>query len=186
MVEDYTNKYYIIDSLYRKFYISYDEIIDKDKFINLAEKVENFYNNYFLNELSIKWSQIVEEELLEDYSIKEYIIRKNFYQDFVSPFVENEDRIFVIISDGLRYEAGRELAELLNKELRGSTVIDTMLGVVPSYTKLGMASLLPRKSIEIDGRGHIFMDGINTRGTENRERSSKIILMKPWLFSTMK
>ena len=173
MVEDYTNKYYIIDSLYRKFYISYDEIIDKDKFINLAEKVENFYNNYFLNELSIKWSQIVEEELLEDYSIQGIHHQKNFYQDFVSPFVENEDRIFVIISDGLRYEAGRELAELLNKELRGSTVIDTMLGVVPSYTKLGMASLLPRKSIEIDGRGHIFMDGINTRGTENREKILK-------------
>ena len=173
MIEDYTKKYYKIDSLYRKFYIAYDEIIDKDKFISLAEKIENFYNNYFLNELSIKWSEIVEEKLLEDYSIQGIHHQKNFYQDFVASFVENNDRIFVIISDGLRYEAGKELIQLLNKELRGSTKMDTMLGVVPSYTKLGMASLLPRKSIEIDEKGYIFIDGINTMGRENREKILK-------------
>lgn len=173
MVEGYTNKYYKIDSLYRKFYNAYDEIVDKDRFIDLAEKIENFYNNYFLNRLSIKWSEILEEELIEDFNIKELPQQKNFYKDFVSPFVKNEDRIFVIISDALRYEAGRELAELLNKELRGSTEIDTMLGVVPSYTKLGMASLLPRKDIEIDEKGNILVDGINTQGTENREKILK-------------
>lgn len=173
MVEGYINKYYKIDSLYRKFYNAYDEIVDKDRFIDLAEKIENFYNNYFLNRLSIKWSEILEEELIEDFNIKELPQQKNFYKDFVSPFVKNEDRIFVIISDALRYEAGRELAELLNKELRGSTEIDTMLGVVPSYTKLGMASLLPRKDIEIDEKGNILVDGINTQGTENREKILK-------------
>ncbi|MBV1819080.1 BREX-1 system phosphatase PglZ type A [Anaerosalibacter bizertensis] len=173
IVRNYTDNLYKIDSLYRKFYSSYDEIIDKDRFVILAEKVENFYNNYFLNELSIKWSQLVEDELLEDFTIKDIHHQKDFYKEFVLPFVRKEDRIFVIISDALRYEAGVELTELLNKDLRGSAEVEPMLGVVPSYTKLGMASLLPRKSIEIDGNGNILVDGINTQGTENREKILK-------------
>lgn len=173
MVENYTSNLYKIDSLYRKFYDSYDEIIDKDKFISLTEKVENFYNNYFLNKLSIRWSRLVEDELLDDFTIEDITHQKDFYKEFVSSFVRNDDRIFVIISDALRYEAGVELTELLNNELRGSAEIKPMLGVVPSYTKLGMASLLPRKNIKIDEKGNILVDGINAQGTSNREKILK-------------
>lgn len=173
MVEKYTNNLYKIDYLYRKFYESYDEIVDKDRFVGLAEKVEDFYNNYFLNELSIKWSKLVEDELLDDFIIEGISHQKDFYSEFVSSFIRNDDRIFVIISEDLRYEAGRELAELLNKELRGSAEIEAILGVLPSYTNLGMASLLPRKNIEIDEKGDIFVDGINTQGMYNREKILK-------------
>jgi len=102
MVENYTNNLYKIDSLYRKFYESYDEIVDKDRFVTLTEKVENFYNNYFLNELSVKWSKLVEDELLDDFTVEDMPHQKDFYKEFVSHFVQDNERIFVIVSDALR------------------------------------------------------------------------------------
>ena len=48
-----------------------------------------------------------------------------------------------------------------------------MLGVIPSYTALGMAALLPHKSIEINDKGEIIVDGINSKGTDNREKILK-------------
>ena len=49
-----------------------------------------------------------------------------------------------------------------------------MLGLVPSYTQLGMASLLPNKEIRRDSKykdnnsDSIIVDGISSVGTENR------------------
>ena len=48
-----------------------------------------------------------------------------------------------------------------------------MQGVLPSYTKLGMAALLPNKRIEINSNYDVLIDGINSNGTENRDRILK-------------
>ena len=45
-----------------------------------------------------------------------------------------------------------------------------MQGVLPSYTKLGMASLLPNKIIEINDKYDVLVDGVNSSGTENRNK----------------
>jgi uncharacterized protein (TIGR02687 family) len=44
-----------------------------------------------------------------------------------------------------------------------------MAGVLPSYTKLGMASLLPNKALEYRGK-EIFVDGISSEGLEKRNK----------------
>ena len=46
--------------------------------------------------------------------------------------VKRKERVFVIVSDALRYEAGIELTELLNQNLRGLSTIEPMQGVVTS------------------------------------------------------
>ncbi|AZR71958.1 TIGR02687 family protein [Anoxybacter fermentans] len=170
LIENYTKEYYLMDQFYRKFYLSYDKIKNKEPFEKLAEKIENTYTHWYLNELSIKWSRAVENELYENYVLIGIPQQKDFYEDYISSYVKNGERVFVIISDALRYEAGKELINLLNKELRGAAEIHFMQGVVPSTTKFGMASLLPRRSIDINEKAEVLVDGINTQGTNNRAR----------------
>jgi len=170
LVENYTKEYYLMDQFYRKFYLHYDKISNKEPLARLAEKIENTYAHWYLNELSVKWSRAVESELLDNYVLAGIPQQKDFYGDYISSFARNDERVFVIISDALRYEAGKELLNLLNKEIRGTAEMHFMLGVVPSTTKFGMASLLPRKSMEINEKAEVIVDGINTQGTGNKEK----------------
>ena len=173
LVESYTKEYFNMDQFYRKFYLYYDRIDNKEPLFLLAERVENTYTNWYLNELSVKWSAAVEEELIEDYPLAGIRQQKDFYRNHVLPFVRNDERVFVIVSDALRYEAGEELISLINKEIRGIAEIGFMQGVVPSTTKFGMACLRPRKVIAVSEKGEVLVDGINTQGTENRGKILK-------------
>lgn len=168
MVDNYTKTYYLFDSFYRKFYLSIDRIGDKEKFYKLIDLVENTYTNWYLEDLSIKWSSLLEDELKDNVRISGLTGQDQFYETYIGPHMERGDRVFVIISDALRYEAARELSNIINRDRQGKSEIFYMQGVIPSYTKLGMASLLPHKKIEIDARGDILVDGINSSGTANR------------------
>ena len=55
--------------------------------------------------------------------------------------------MFVVISDAFRYEAAEELVRDINGKSRFKAVADAMLGVLPSYTALGMAALLPHDTL---------------------------------------
>ena len=55
--------------------------------------------------------------------------------------------MYVVISDAFRYEAAEELARELNSRNRVKARLEAMLGVLPSYTALGMASLLPHQTL---------------------------------------
>ncbi len=67
-------------------------------------------------------------------------------------------RAFVIISDAFRYEAAQELADELNGKYRLEATLSSQLGVLPSYTALGMASLLPHESLAYKGID-VLVDG---------------------------
>ena len=168
MVDNYTKSYYLFDTFYRKFYISYDRIDDKEKFYKLMEAVENTYTNWYLEELSIKWSGLVEDELKNDIRISGLTKQQEFYKTYIAPHMRKDERVFVIISDALRYEAAKEFSDIINRDRQGKSEMFFMQGVIPSYTKLGMASLLPHKKIEISDNGDIVVDGINSSGTINR------------------
>jgi uncharacterized protein (TIGR02687 family) len=84
--------------------------------------------------------------------------------------LEHGERVFVVVSDGLRYEAAREFAEIFNTESKGSAEITAMQGVLPSYTKLGMASLMPYKKIEINSDYEVSVDGNSIEGLPNRNK----------------
>ncbi|MBU5425119.1 BREX-1 system phosphatase PglZ type A [Tissierella pigra] len=168
MVDNYTKSYYLFDTFYRKFYISFDRIDDKEKFYKLMEVVENTYTNWYLEEVSIKWSGLVEDELKNDIRISGLTKQEEFYETYIAPHMRKDERVFVIISDALRYEAAKEFSDIINRDRQGKSEIFFMQGVIPSYTKLGMASLLPHKKIEISDKGDILVDGINSSGTINR------------------
>ena len=165
----YAEQYYKLDTAYRKFYTSFDRLQNKELLMELRDKVENTYVNGYLNTLSIKWSDSL-ETLNGNWTIPGMIMQKDFYNTYIKPFKNRRERVFVIISDALRYEVAREFCDMLNKERKGSTEIAYMQGCIPSSTRLGMASLLPHKSITIDEDYKAYVDGISSEGTDNRNR----------------
>ncbi|CAB1245754.1 PglZ domain protein [Clostridiaceae bacterium BL-3] len=164
MFKSYVDRYYYFDEAYRKFYYHYDSCKCKDELKDLKEIVENLYNNWYLKELSIKWFNSLEGN--KNWRIEGLNWQNKFYEKFVEP---SKERVFVIISDRLRYESARELFVRLNNGRKGKVEIEYMQGVIPSCTKLGMASLLPNTKVEIDDKYDVLVDGINSSGTENRD-----------------
>ena len=172
-VELYVNELYLVDTLYRKMYYYFDNISDKDNFMNLKNKVENNYINTYMLELSLKWSDTIEN--LNRFDSNKLVMQNKFFDKYIKSQAESSrnGRTIVIISDAFRYECAKELNEKL-KVFGTKSEINYMLGLVPSYTQLGMASLLPNKKLSRDpnykdkGSDSIFVDDMSSVGSENR------------------
>ncbi|MGV8155230.1 MAG: BREX-1 system phosphatase PglZ type A [Alkaliphilus sp.] len=168
--EMYTTEFRQLDYHYRKFYYHYDQIDNKDTLSELDQMVENTYVTGYLDTVSMQWTKLIEEEGLVNLDDVRYKKQWNFYNDFVSGYAKKDDRIFVIISDAMRYEVGSELTTELLKERRAEITLSAMQGIIPSYTKFGMASLLPRSVMTYDKKEGIRINDISTSGTKNREK----------------
>ena len=97
--------------------------------------------------------------------------QKQFFQTWVEPYLKKDNRVFVIISDGLRFESATELRERVLQEDRYTATLTPVLGSLPSYTQLGMAALLPNKALTFNDKTEIvFAEGQSTQGTPNRTK----------------
>ncbi|WP_237712584.1 BREX-1 system phosphatase PglZ type A [Paenibacillus elgii] len=168
MYRAYVNDYHQMDMFYRKFYVAYDNESNSEILKKLKVMVENLYTNWYMSELSSHWSAAVHDELKSSWVLPGIQSQKDFYRSFVAPKIYNGDRVFVIISDALRYEIAAELTDKLNSETTGACDIQPLLGVLPSVTKMGMASLLPHKNLEIDLSGNVSVNGRSSSGIDNR------------------
>lgn len=169
MFTSYSQEYYAVDHAYRKFCLAYDRARGLDKLHRLSEEIENLYCNWYLPELAIRWSKLAEEDLADNWLALKFKRQQHFYNNCIEPVVKRKERVFVIVSDALRYEAGCELTELLNQNIRGLSTIEPMQGVVPSYTQLGMAVLLPYQKLQLAG-SEVMVDGVSSAGLENRRK----------------
>ncbi|MBB2481353.1 BREX-1 system phosphatase PglZ type A [Bacillus sp. APMAM] len=169
MYQLYVDDFYRMDKYYRKFYVAFDNESNSDLLKKLKALVENLYTNWYMGELSSNWSSALNEEMKSGWKIPGVENQMDFYKNYVSSKVQKGDRVFVIISDALRYEIAVELNEKLNTETIGNCDIEGNLGVIPSVTKLGMASLLPYKQIEIKENGKVYVDSKDSQGLENRK-----------------
>ncbi|WP_369823947.1 BREX-1 system phosphatase PglZ type A [Sporosarcina sp. P26b] len=166
----YEEEYYKMDTYYRKFYVAFDEESNHELLKKLRESVEHLYTGWFIGELGARWTQAVSSEMTSDWSLPGVQAQQNFYSSVVSPHIRNGERAFVIISDAMRYEVGVELAKRLNTETMGTCSIDSMLSVVPSVTKLGMAALLPHRGLDMDEQGNVLVNGVSSAGIDNRKK----------------
>ena len=171
LFKGYTSRYYLMDYYYRKFYYHYDqdgekEILKKD----IKTKVEKLYKQV-LDTLLGRWDELIGSELGDIWNIELIDNQDKFYELYVNNIIRKNDRdkVAVIISDALRYETAAELKHVLNKSTKGTIELKAMAGSLPSYTKLGMASLLPHKRLEYRNK-HLFVDGIDSGNTVNREK----------------
>lgn len=167
LYEQYKKEYYLFDTYYRKFILYYDRTQNTEDFMPLFQLIENTYINFFLSELSIKWESAT-SDLKKQWILSSEISQQQFCKRIMSPFVQKGGKLFVVISDGLRYEVAKELCDLLNTEHKGVVNLDTMFGVIPSYTALGMAALLPSDELSYSHTGEVLANGKATRSTENR------------------
>lgn len=140
----------------------------------LDDYIEALYSNWYLAELSRSWNKVLEtENRMQEWRIAGVPRQQNFYNEVVKPQFNNPQikRVFVIISDALRYEVAEELGNQINTEKRFTAELRSQLGVLPSYTQLGMAALLPHDEICYQpGSGDIvYADGLSTSGTPNRD-----------------
>lgn len=115
--------------------------------------MENIYTNEYLDKLLQKWNS----GILEENTLSKLPLQIDFYDSNIGGL---KDRTVVIISDALRYEVGHELYTVLADDPKSNIRIDTSLSVLPSYTRLGMAALLPHKSITMSDDYTVLVDGM--------------------------
>lgn len=173
--KNYTNKYYIMDTYYRKFQMSFQRSLKKpnfyldDEFKQLAETVDNLYKNWYLESLLDNWNNVSERQFSEN----GYVMGVNQQTYFYKQHIEvDKNRKFVIVSDALRYEVADELKSILVAEQQADVEIESMQAVLPSITKFGMAALLPHDKLDLNetNRGliSVIADGKNT-DSSNRQ-----------------
>lgn len=167
--EKYEKLWYKIDRLYRKYIFASEKAEHQNILKDLTLQIEKAYGNSFLLKLGDNWQAIIDS--MPAWEIEGTITQKQFYQQWVAPYLKKENRVFVIISDALRYESATELREIILKEDRYTATLNAVLGSLPSYTQLGMASLLPHSALTFnDQTDTVFADGVSTQGTPNRTK----------------
>jgi uncharacterized protein (TIGR02687 family) len=193
MLAAYTGGLYRFDQLYRHFCESadYAESRDWDVLKALRGKIEQVYGSGFIADLALEWNRHLEAGLLELWRIEGVPNQQAFYERAVAPLLAKgaDRRVFVIISDAFRYEAAQELAEQLNGKYRFDAELSVQLGVLPSYTGLGMAALLPHKVLEFNESGAIRVDGLPCSSLEQRAKvleTVKGVAVKADTFMAMK
>ena len=161
LVAEYDKEYYKMDTYYRRFYYHLDKVKNNVIFEELQTLVENIYVNRYLDVVSKEFSNMMDYSKLKG----KYKFQKDFYNNFI---VGKTERIIVIISDAFRYEVGKELMERFKYDEKIEAKIEPQIGVLPSYTTLGMAALLPNKNIEITDDYGVYVDGNPTSNIVER------------------
>ena len=175
----YITDYYKMDTYYRQFHLCFNrsltisnEVLD-DLFKHVVEKVEGLYNSWFLNQLGANWTDVCKDELAQYGRILEINQQEQFYRSRVASC---DSRVYVIISDALRYEVAASLAEQLRRETQSQITLDSVQGIFPTITKFGMAALLPHKKLNVvkkqNGGVSVLADGCSTE-MPNRDKVLK-------------
>lgn len=172
MYRAYERELYRFDQLHRHFCWNADRAALQgwDVLKPLREDVEAYYRNGYLEQLGLRWGNFVSPGLLESWRIEGVPNQYRFFDHRVRQrLLEAERRrVYVIVSDALRYEIAEELTRLLNGVYRLEAELDSQLGVLPSYTALAMASLLPHEKLEYSAKNQLLLDGKPTASFEQR------------------
>ena len=175
----YEQELYKFDSAYRIFSENSIEI-SKDgsdilKATGLVDDIEHLYVDWYLHDLAIVWGKLIDDEsLLDNWKLTGINNQQNFFKEEVRGVLTKTQvkRVFVIVSDALRYEVAHDIHQQINDEKRFKSAIHSQLGVVPSYTQLGMGSLLPHKSLtaHLGNKPEYKADGLSVHGHDNRHK----------------
>ena len=174
VLEAYRAELYRFDQLYRRFCTKAKTAQGEgwDLLRDLAEKIEGLYDQSFLQPLGMEWSRLLDDGFLDTWKLSVMPPQQAFFADHIRPHLDQADRkrAYVIISDAFRYEAAQVLTEVLKGRYRMDARLDAMLGVLPSYTGLGMASLLPHHELAYSEKGEVLVDGKPVAGTRGRDK----------------
>ncbi|WP_163056487.1 BREX-1 system phosphatase PglZ type A [Acidithiobacillus ferrooxidans] len=167
-VQRYSRFWYQLDQLYRKFTYHVRMSGQASLMDSLTDQIENLYSNNYLLKLGDRFQTFVDAaSKWEAFPVRK---QNEFFEHWVQPFLRKDNKVCVIISDAMRYEIGDELLSLIRQEDRYSAELEPALSMLPSYTQIGMAALLPNKALAIadNETGTVLVDGQSSQGTANR------------------
>ncbi|WP_282384501.1 MULTISPECIES: BREX-1 system phosphatase PglZ type A [unclassified Pseudomonas] len=187
-VEKYAQNWYRLDQLYRKYVYHARESGQASLLEELNTQVENQYTNNFLVRLNDRWQQHV--DAAQRWEAAPVMLQRNFFGRYVKPFIERKTKVCVVISDAFRFEVGEELQSLIRREDRFEAELEPALSMLPSYTQLGMAALLPNQALQLaeNDSGDAMVNGQSAQGAVNRGKilaaavpNSAVVLAKDLL-----
>ncbi len=167
--EAYLSDYYQMDSAYRHFHLVFGRSLSvsngelDDLFKQVAEQAEALYSGWFLTELCSNWTNVCGEELQRYGRILDASQQEFFYRFKVA---SSSNRVYVIISDALRYEVAAELVRQLRQETQCKAELTGMEAIFPTTSNFGLAALLPHNELSIvrkdSGGVAVLADGKTT------------------------
>ena len=169
-VGSYCKNWYEIDQLYREFIYCFRLSTLPTLLGGLATQIKNHYVNNFLLKLGNRFQELLGQ--VDAWKAPSIRRQDEFFEYLIKPFLNRDNKICVIISDALRYEIGEELHRAIQKEDRHNSELSPLLSMLPSYTQLGMAALLPHTKLAFaEGEnGAVLVDGQLSAGIENRTK----------------
>lgn len=163
IIDRYLAEDYGIDQEYRKFYYYLDQLENTEAFEKLRDLVENIYTNEYLSKLLPAWNA--------GFAQKEAFTALPLQREFYNANLRYlKERTVVIISDAMRYEVGQELFRRMQDEPKATVKLSAQLSVLPSYTRLGMAALLPHTSLIMTDDYQVFVDDILCDENKSRQK----------------
>ena len=170
LFERYVSDLFHLDGAYRAFVCASDRTLQiSDVLSPLVTQIERRYVQGFLEPLGQAWSDALEP--LTTWQLEGVRGQEHFFGDVVEPLLQKNDRekAFVIISDALRFEVAEQLRTELVGALRGDAELKPRLSMLPSVTKLGMAALLPGRTVQLTDDGKVSQRSQNTQGSDARQ-----------------
>jgi len=169
-VKRYSAGWFRLDQLYRKFIYHMQKSGQSGLLSALYEAVENRYTTNFVLKLNDAWQDQVTR--LTEWAVPGFPRQVDFYREQAAEFRRKDQKVVVIISDALRYEVAEEALREIRKLNRFDAELKPMIGVLPSYTQLGMAALLPHRKLAIrDDNDLVLLDGESSMGAAAREKA---------------
>jgi uncharacterized protein (TIGR02687 family) len=178
-VQRYAQRWFQIDQLYRKYVYRVVQSGQVTPMQKLSDMMESRYANSFLLPLNNQWQRLVDET--DKWQAVPVTRQDRFFTNYVEPFLKKEKKVFVVVSDALRFEAGQELQSLIRQEDRYEAELKPCLSMLPSYTQLGMAALLPGQALAIleNDAGSVTVDGQNSQGAAYRTKILQAGIKRP-------
>lgn len=171
----YVSSYYKMDSYYREFIRYYmnclkdaNPLLD-DAIKTVFQTAEGLYSDWFLGNLNDNWYNLCASEMQEYGHIQGVNRQDEFYKTKVK---RADNKVYVIISDALRYSVGMELAEQLRIETQCKINVSSCQAIFPGITKFGMAALLPHDKLSIVKKGDILSVYADGQPTDSGCRDS--------------
>ena len=138
----YSTSWWKNDQLHREFCMASDKYqatntdLHITAFIGIRTKLQQLYRDC-IDEQSETWNAICEQNgFLPEKSLQQ----RFFYKNWVSPVITRKKKTALFFVDGLRYELGIQLQNVM-KDLQPK--ISPMLAELPTVTAIGMNALCP-------------------------------------------
>jgi uncharacterized protein (TIGR02687 family) len=167
-VQKYASTWHSLDQLYRKFIYHARASRQVSLLDSISQLIENLYSNNILLKVNNNWQPVV--DACQVWDAAPFSMQRDFFERYIHSHVTHQRKVAVIISDALRYEIGVELMGHICSEDRFEADIEPAVAMLPSFTQLGMAALLPNQTLTLTGDGTVMVDGQSASGIENRSK----------------